>query len=432
LIVEQTLECAAFVGLDWADKEHAFCILAADPRAAAQPGILKQNPEAIAAWVTALRSRFGGRPVAICVEQSRGALIYALMGYDFLILYPVNPAQLASYRKALYPSGAKDDPTDAELLARFVREHRDQVRVWKPDDEITRSLRLLNEQRRAWVEQRVGLENELRQRLKETYPLALELLVGDLHSDYALTLLAKFPTLKQLQRASPAQLAKWLRRPRRQPDEPSTEQLLQARIGAIRQAMPLTQDRPLLDHARLVIRHLVAQIQSLNGAIVECDKQIEKRFAQHPDRELFTSFPGAGTALAPRLAAAFGTDREKFQDARDIQRMSGIAPVTRSSGKTRVVLARWACPRFLRQTFHEFARCSTKFSAWADAYLKMRTAAGDRYHVILRSLAFKWQRILFRCWKNRETYDEQRYLQRLRATGSKLVAFLPPNGASNP
>lgn len=430
--MEKTLDCAAFVGLDWADEEHAFSILPADRGAAAQAGVLKQRPEAIAAWVSELRSRFGGRRVAICLEQSRGALIYALMGYDFLVLCPVNPAQLASYRKALYPSGVKDDPTDAELLARFVREHRDQVRVWQPDDETTRALRLLNEQRRAWVEQRVGLENELRQRLKESYPLALELLAGDLHSDYALGLLAKFPTLKELQRASPRQLARWLRRPRRQPDEASAEELLQTRIAAIRQAVPLTKDRPVLDHARLVVRHVVTQIRSLNDAIAECDRQIAERFAQHPDRELFTSFPGAGVALAPRLAAAFGTDRQRFEDAQDIQRISGIAPVTRSSGKTKVVLARWACPKFLRQTFHEFARCSTRFSAWAQAYVRMRTAAGDRYHVILRALAFKWQRILFHCWKNRELYDEQRHLQQLRATGSKLVRFLPSDGTPTP
>lgn len=430
-MMEKGFDCAAFVGLDWADQEHAFCILPADG-GAAQHGVLKQQAEAIADWVSALRKRFGERRVAICLEQSRGALIYTLMAYDFLVLCPVNPAQLAAYRKALYPSGAKDDPTDAELLARFVREHRDQVRVWQPDDETTRGLRLLCEQRRAWVGQRVGLENELRQRLKESYPLALDLLTGDLHGEHALAFLAKFPTLKELQRASPRQLAKWLHQPRRRADEPPAEQLLQTRIAAIRRALPLTNDSAVLEHARLVICHVVTQIQALNRAIAECEDKIAKLFAQHPDRDLFVSFPGAGAALAPRLAAAFGTNREKFQDAQDMQRMSGIAPVTRSSGKTRVVQARWACPKHLRQTFHEFARCSTKFSAWARAYVQMRTAAGARYHVVLRALAFKWQRIIFHCWKCREPYDEQRHLERLRLTGSDLLPLLAPNGTPTP
>lgn len=126
-----------------------------------------------------------------------------------------------------------------------------------------------------------------------------------------------------------------------------------------------------------------------NRAIAECDQKIAALFAKHPDRDVFTSFPGAGSALAPRLAAAFGTDREKFQRAHDVQQMSGIAPVTRSSGKTKVLQIRWACPKFLRQTFHEFARCSTKFSVWAQAYLEMRRTADTTYQVIIRALAFK-------------------------------------------
>ena len=428
--MNQKFDCAAFVGVDWGDQGHAFCILPIEDGPASR-GSLEQRPEAIAAWVAQLRQRFGGRPVAVCLEQSRGALMFALMQYEFLLLCPINPVQLAAYRKALHPSGAKDDPTDAELAARFLRDHSDQVRVWQPDDDISRGLRLLSEQRRDWVEQRVALENELRQRLKETYPLALQLFPGDLHAEGCLAFLAKFPTLKELQRASPQQLATWLPKRRRVADDPPAEELRHAQIEALRQALPLTKDRAVLEHARLVISHVAVQIRSLNRAVAECDQKIATLFAQHPDHDVFASFPGAGAAMAPRLAAAFGTDREKFQHARDVQQMSGIAPVTRRSGKTTVVQIRWACPKFLRQTFHEFARCSTKFSVWARAYLEMRRAAGTPYQVIIRALAFKWQRILFRCWKNHQCYDERRYLQRLRATGSGLVRFLPTHEAES-
>jgi transposase len=424
-------DCAAFVGLDWGDEEHAFYVLPADG-GPAWHGELKQEPEAIAAWVAQLRQRFGERRLAVCLEQTRGALIFALMQYEFLLLCPINPAQLAAYRRALSPSGAKSDPADAELAARFLHDHGDQVRVWRPDDEISRGLRMLSEQRRDWVEQRVALENQLRQRLKETYPLALRLFPGDLHAEKCLAFLAKFPTLKELQRASPKQLTQWLPKPRRRADDPPAEKVCREQVRAIRQALPLTKDRAVLDHARLVIGHVVAQIQTLNRAVAECDDKIATLFAKHPDREVFASFPGAGTALAPRLAAAFGSDREKFQRAQDIQQISGIAPVTRSSGKTTVVQIRWACPKFLRQTFHEFARCSTKFSVWAQAYLAMRRAAGTPYQVIIRALAFKWQRILFRCWQKRELYDEQRYIQRLRDTNSHLIRFLPPHRVVTP
>ena len=422
---------AAFVGVDWGDQEHAFCIL--PPKGAPiGNGTFKQQPEAIGAWVAQLREQFAGRPVVLCLEQSRGALMYSLMQYEFLLLCPLNPAQLAAYRKALYPSGAKDDPTDAELAAQFAREHIDRLRLWRPGDPISRALGMLAEQRRDWVEQRVGLENQLRQRLKETYPQALQLFPGELHAEAVLAFLAKFPTLKQLQRASPQQLARWLPKRRRRADDPPAEELRRRQVQAVRQAMPLTKDPAVLQHAQLVIRHAVAQLQSLGQAIADCDQKIAELFAQHPDRDLFSSFPGAGSALAPRLAAAFGTDRDKFQSAQDIQQLSGIAPVTRRSGKTKVVQLRWACPKFLRQTFHEFARCSTKFSAWARAYLEMRRAAGTSYQVIVRALAFKWQRILFRCWRNRQPYDEQRYLQRLRTTGSELLRFLPSQTGETP
>jgi len=429
--MNQKLDCAAFVGVDWADQEHAVCVLPAEG-GPAQHCLVKQQPEAIAAWVAGLRQQFGGRPIVVCLEQSRGGLIYALMAYEFLVLCPINPSQLAAYRAALHPSGAKDDPTDAELLASFVRDHGDRVRVWLPDDEVTRGLRLLSEQRRTWVEQRVALEHQLRQRLKETYPQALELIVGDLHSEYMLAFLAKFPTLKELQRASPRQLAKWLRLPRRRPDDLPAEQLQTMRIAAIRQAIPLTKDPAILEHARLVICSVVAQIQSLNRAIVDCEQRIAELFARHPDHDLFASFPGAGTSLAPRLAAAFGTDREKYATALNIQQLSGIAPVTRSSGKKKVVRARWARSKFLHQTFYEFARCSTKYSVWAKAYVEMRRSAGAGYHVIIRALAFKWQRILFRCWQNGECYDEQKYLQRLLVNAPRLARFLRPPEVETP
>jgi transposase len=197
--------------------------------------------------------------------------MFALMSYDFLLLCPINPVQLAAYRKAFQPSGAKDDPTDAELLARFLREHGDRVRVWQPADANSRALGLLSEQRREWVEERVALENRLRQRLKETYPLALRLFPGELHAERCLDFLAKYPTQKEAQRASPQQLAKWLPKPRRRADEPTADELHRARVDAVRQAMPMTNDAAILEHARLTIEHVVAQIQLINRAVAECD-----------------------------------------------------------------------------------------------------------------------------------------------------------------
>ena len=124
-------EFAAFIGIDWADEKHDLCLLPSGG-GGPQHSILAQKPAAIAAWAAELRQWCQGRPVAVCLEQSRGALIGALMQYEFLVLFPLNPQQLAAYRKALSPSGAKDDRTDAELLAQFLRDHHDQLRAGVP------------------------------------------------------------------------------------------------------------------------------------------------------------------------------------------------------------------------------------------------------------------------------------------------------------
>lgn len=428
--MESPQQFAAYIGIDWAQEKHAVCILPADGGPMLQSE-LKQEPEAIADWVAELRKRFGGRAVAVCLELSRGPLVYALMQYDFLVLYPINPKQLKDFRAALYPSGSKSDPNDGELAARFLHGHRDKLRAWKPDDEITRALRLLTEQRREWVQDRVRRSNELRQRLKESYVLALDLCRGDLCTQQNLAMLKKFPSQRELQRAKPNQLRQWLPKLRRAADDPPAEALLQERIAKLRKATPLTTDPAVLAHSRLVVTNLVVLVQALNKSIAECDRKIAELFGKHPDAELFSSFPGAGNALAPRLAAAYGTDRSKFTDARDMQQLSGIAPVTKSSGKSRVVQVRWACPKFLRQTFHELAQHSLRASRWAQAYVAMRLAQGHRYHTIIRGLAFKWQRILTHCWQTHAAYDEHRYLQRLRATGAKLLEFLPPEPTPN-
>ena len=126
-----------------------------------------------------------------------------------------------------------------------------------------------------------------------------------------------------------------------------------------------------------------------------------------------SSFPGIGNALAPRLIAALGTQRERFPDAGSIQSYSGIAPVREASGKREWVHVRWACPKFIKQTFQEWAQHSMTRCAWARSHYEAQRARGKGHQAAVRSLAFKWIRILFRCWKDRTPYDESRYTERL-------------------
>lgn len=148
-----TIAYAAYIGIDWADQKHDICLIDAHTLKK-ESRILNHTPAAIAEWATELRTRYQGQPLAVCLEQSRGPLIYALLKYDFLVLYPVNPKTLAKYREAFAPSRAKDDPRDAEYAAELVLQHRECLRAWTPDDEQTRTLRLLVEHRRRLVGER--------------------------------------------------------------------------------------------------------------------------------------------------------------------------------------------------------------------------------------------------------------------------------------
>jgi len=119
-----------------------------------------------------------------------------------------------------------------------------------------------------------------------------------------------------------------------------------------------------------------------------------------------------------------GSDRSRFESASEIQQYSGIAPVTDRSGKHVWIHRRFACPKFLRQTFHEFAGQSIKFCAWARAYYDMKRGVGKGHHAAVRALAYKWIRIIFRCWQDRVGYDEKTYIRALQRSGSPVLGFM--------
>ena len=158
-------EVVALIGIDWADESHEMCICEIGSNRVEHETV-EQKAEILHDWVSGLRRRFQGGKIAIALEQSKGALIYGLMRYEFLLIYPLNPKSLSSYREALRTSGAKDDPSDAELILNFLRTHRERLRVWVPEDEISRRLGMLVEFRRKMVADLVRVTNRLRTLLK--------------------------------------------------------------------------------------------------------------------------------------------------------------------------------------------------------------------------------------------------------------------------
>ena len=397
------MEFAAWIGIDWADKKHRWA-MRIHGEARVQQGDLESTPEAVEQFFLALAARFPDQRVAVALEQSRGALLFMLGKYEHLLLYPIHPNTLDHYRKSFYPSGAKSDPGDASLILDLLLKHPERLRPFHPDTVETRTLQFLVEARREGVDDRTRYVNRLTAQLKMFFPQLLEWF-DDVDSVIVNQLLRKWPTLEQLQQAKPSRVAEFLRK-HRVPD---------ARVEVLQQAIetsiPATKDCAVVEVSVLIVKRLVLQLEALREAIKEHDEQIASRTASHPDVSIFSSLPGAGPVMVPRLIAAFGTQRQRYATASEIQCYSGIAPVTESSGKQKWIHWRWACPKFLRQTFHEWAWLSTRKSEWARAYYSRQRDKGKSHHGAVRALAFKWLRIVFRCWQEHLPYDEARYIQ---------------------
>jgi transposase len=411
----QELQFAALVGIDWADQKHAWCLQAADTTHR-ENGEVEHTPEAIEAWVGQLCRRFANRPIAVAVEQVKGALVFMLSKYGFLHLFPVPPTMSAKMREALYPSGSKDDPRDADLLLELLLQHRDKLRRLSPDSEATRRVQNLVDERRNLVDEKTAQINRLTHQLKIYFPQMLEWF-EQLDTELVCVLLERWPTLEELQKVPPQRLRTFFHKQRcRYPE------LIERRLVGIRQAIPAIRDRAVIEAKSTVVKVSAQVIRSLVRGITDLDRKIEEAAAAHPDFFIFESLPGAGAVLAPRLLAAFESQRERYTSAEEVQTYSGIAPVMKRSGKKKWVHFRWACPKFVRQSFHEWAGHSIAHSQWARSYYQQQRKRGKGHHAAVRGLAFKWIRIVFRCWKDRAVYDESRYLITLAKRNSPLAA----------
>lgn len=415
---ERAKSFAAYIGLDWADKKHNWTMQTADGKRSR--GELLHTPEAIDAWAAELAQRFGGRPVAITLEQARGALIATLSKYGHLHLFIVDPSRLNYYRKSVSPSGAKSDPVDGDLILDFQLKHPELVRYLAPDTVETRSLQFLTEQRRAVVNQHTRQVQILTHWLKQVFPQILAWF-DDVSTPLVGDLLKRWPDLVKLKKARPETLLQFLHDHNCRSVERN-----QQRLNELRTAVAATHDTALLKTANLMIATTIQMLATLRASIEQFDDQIQAVYEIHPDRFLMESLPGAGKALEPRLIAAMGTDRSRFHSASDMACCFGIAPVTESSGNSRWVHWRWQCSKFIRQTFHEWAACTVRKDGWARDHYERQRAKGKGHHAAVRSVAFKWIRILYRCWRDRVPYSEQRYLEALTRAAGKGKPVVNP------
>lgn len=403
----------AFIGMDWADAKHDVCL-----QAAGDEGRdfcrLTHKVDAIDDWAQSLYRRFGG-PIAVALELSKGPIVYALQKYDFFVIFPVNPSTLAKYREAFTPSGAKDDPSDAELALDLILRHADRFTPLNPQSVEMRTLVSLVEQRRRLVNDRVRITNRLRNTLKQYYPQALQWF-DRIDTLLFCDFIERWPTLLQVKRARRTTLQCFFHQ-----HNMRSACVLDARLNSIKSATPLTLDEAVITPNRLQALVLVDLLRATLAAIKRFDLEIAGLAPQHPDYALFDALPGAGASLAPRLLVAFGEQRDRFANAAEVQKYAGIAPVTERSGKKHWVHWRWQCSTFLRQTFVEWAAQTINKSFWAGVYYRQQRDKGCNHQAAVRALAFKWIRILYRCWQTQTPYNEAVYLKALKRRGSPLL-----------
>ena len=407
---------SALIGIDWADKKHDICEHPNDTEKYHYT-IITSKPEALHEWAMSLKKRYPNQKIAVVCELKKGPLIYALSKYDHLVLFTINPSTVAKYRKAFTPSGAKDDPSDALIQVEILTLHMEKLNVIEPESASIRSLAQLVEYRRGLVQDSVDLSNKITAALKNYYPQALEWFKEKdtlIFCDF----ISKWPSLVHAKKAKKLTLLNFFTA-----HNSHYRNVNDARIISIKSATPLTDDIGVIVPNQMLVEVLITQFKVLLKGIATLDKAIKLSYKSQNDKVVFDSLPGAGPQLSPRLLVAFGSDRDRYHDASELQKYAGIAPVIERSGKKMWTHWRYSCPTFLRQTFVEWAGFSIHYSFWAKAYYEQQKSKGKPHNSIIRSLAFKWIRIVFRCWKTNTPYDESKYLEALKRRGSPLLKF---------
>src|SRR5215475_12886665 len=273
---------AAFAAIDWADKKNYWRLLPAGSERS-EAGELENTPEAVERWAATLQERFSGRPIALCLEQSRGPLVYMLTKYPHLVLFPVHSTTAARYRETFAPSKAKSDPSDTAMLLDLLLRHRERLRRLEPDTPETRLLHFLVEERRQTVDEKTRESNRLTACLKLYFPQILNWF-DDVTSPLVGDLLERWPTLQQLQRAHPGTLRRFFHE-----HNCRSEELMQKRIDAIYQATPATKDQAVLEAGSIITRGLVRVLETLRSNIAMFDSRIQELVNTHPDGALFAS-----------------------------------------------------------------------------------------------------------------------------------------------
>lgn len=403
-----------FGGLDWARSEHQLVVV--DPTGRIVLSLRFANDAQGWALFRQKVAAFG-RP-AVAVETNCGPAVERLLEAG-LTVYPMNPKAATRYRDRKAPAGAKDDTLDAWSFADALRTDGRGWRQLLGQDPLTAELRLLCRDEIKLIEQRTALVNQLRAALCEYYPAALDAF-DDWTGEGPWRFVIAYPTPGELVRAGKRKWEKFLHAHKLY--RPQTSQ---QRLATFADATKFASPNPAVTRAKsLLAVTLAKQLCLLQSQLDEYRRRIVKLFHDHPDHDCFGSLPGAGAKLAPRLLSELGFNRQVFASAEALQNYAGTSPVTRQSGRSRVVAVRRACNKTLRATIHLWADLSRNACVWAEAYYQKKRADGMAHAAAIRCLGHRWMKILWKMWQTGTPYDEALHLKNQTEHGSWVVKLL--------
>ncbi len=398
-----------FVGNDWAEDHHDVEIVDVQGRRLAR----RRLPEGLEGITRlhALIAQFAPEQwgelepgeaasrVKIGIETDRGAWVQALIATGYQV-FAINPMSVARYRERHSTSGAKSDAADAHVLAEIVRLDRAHHRPVAGDSELGEAIKLVARGHQSLVWDRTRHVLRLRSALREFFPAALEAF-ADLDAADTLELLAVAPDPDRAARLSKAKITAALRRAHRRSVEEKAVQVL-----SVLRAPALRQPAQVQAAFAAIVTSQVRLITTLNGEIIQLGEVVADHFGRHRDAEIYTSQPGLGVILGARVLAEFGDDRTRFHAAKARKNYAGTSPITRASGKKKVVLARYARNGRLGDAAQQWAFGSLKGSPGARAYYDALRARNIGHQAALRQLANRLVGILHGCLKTGTPYDE--------------------------
>ncbi|MEV6537396.1 IS110 family transposase [Streptomyces sp. NPDC051639] len=391
------------IGDDWAEDHHDVEVQDASGRKLASANL----PEGVAgiAKLHELVARHGGADldpagVVVGIETDRGSWVQALIASGYQV-FAINPRQVNRFKERYGSSGAKSDKGDAHALADMVRIDRDQLRPVAGDSEQAQAVKVVARAHQSLIWERTRTFQRLRSTLREYFPGALKAYADlALTSTDALELLIKAPSPATAAKLTRTQITTVLTRHRRHNRDAKAatiQSALREQQLGLPEPVTAAYAAAATAHARLII--------ALNEQIALMEEQVRAHFLAHPDAEIYLSMPGIGEITGARVLAEFGDDPTRYASAKARKNYAGTSPITRASGKSHTVQARYVRNNRLADALQTQAFAALR-SPGARRYYDKQRAREAGYNPALRQLGNRLVGILHGCLKTRTHYDE--------------------------